>query len=485
MRSGALLWERVLEQAGQAPERTALRDGAGQHSYRELAAAVKAASARLGAMGVGAGDPVLNTATPDFAYAAAVYGIQRAGAIHVPVENRAPAARLAELASQVGAKLIISPEDPCCGVPWMPAETLLTWEGEDVDPTPDPAACAEIIYTTGTTGASKGVMLSGAALSSYVETVNPSFGLDGETVFLICTPLNHAGGLRRLHMTLSAGGTAVLTDGMRDLRRFFETVRLAGVNATYLPPASVRLLLSLAAEEFGKLDGRLRFIYTASSAFPLADMERLSAMMRHTRLYQGYGGSEIGAVSNYVYNAPGAVIDCLGRPHPGVELRLEDEDGSPVKRPGQPGRISVRSPMNMMGYLNAPELTASVLSADGFIRTSDIGVLDAEGRLFFRGRSGDVINVGGFKVDPAEVEAAALRCPQVADCVCTGRERRLGTVLELRVVPSAGEQFRPQEIAAELRRTLEPYKVPSRIVETDRVPRTFNGKIDRKAVRGV
>ena len=474
--------QHILHHARCTPDKTAVIADNGRLTYAQLADRMRSVCAALRQRGITAGSTVVSVASHSLEYAAVCYGIHLAGAVHVPVENRIPANRLAEIAKAVDAKLIVSPTDPLCGVPYTAAEDLFVPCGCDAVVAEPADACAEILYTTGTTGKSKGVMISSANLAHYVATANPTFGMDENTVFLICTPLNHAGGLRRLHMSMAAGGTAVLLDGVYNLKKFFTVIDTYGVNATYLPPASIRLLLSLAAAEFKKLDGRLDFIYTASAPFPSADMETVAAMMTKTRLFQGYGSSETGCVSNYNYNAPGADLTCLGCPHKGVQVRLVAEDGAEISVPNSSGYICVKSPMNMLGYLNEPELTASILH-DGWIRSSDLGYFDEQGRLFFAGRGDDVINVGGFKVAPTEVESAALRCPGVKDCICIGIQARMGTALKLLVVMQENHPFDPKAVAAAIRPHLEPYKVPSVIEQIDEVPRTYNGKINRKAFR--
>lgn len=475
--------QHILHYAATTPEKTAVVADNGRLTYAQLAKQMKSVCSALKSQGITPGRSVVSVASHCTDYVAICYGIHLAGAVHVPVENRIPANRLAEIAMAVDASLIISPADPGCGIPHTTCDTLLNAQcAENITPADPADTCAEILYTTGTTGKSKGVMISSGSLANYVATANPTFGMDADTVFLICTPLNHAGGLRRVHMSMAAGGTAVLLEGVYNLKKFFSVIDTYGVNATYLPPASIRLLLSLASAEFKKLDGRLNFIYTASAPFPSADMETVAGMFTKTRLFQGYGSSETGCVSNYNYNAAGADLTCLGHPHRGVQVRLMGEDGKEVTDPHNNGYICVRSPMNMLGYLNEPELTASILK-DGWIRSSDLGYFDHQGRLFFAGRGDDVINVGGFKVAPTEVESAALHCPGVKDCICIAMQTRMGTALKLLVEMDDAHTFDAKAVAAAMRPHLEPYKVPSAIEQIDQVPRTYNGKINRKAFR--
>ena len=144
------------------------------------------------------------------------------------------------------------------------------------------------------------------------------------------------------------------------------------------------------------------------------------------------------------------------------------------------GLLAIHSDMNMQCYWHEPELTAETM-ADGWIYTSDLGYFDENGMIFLVGRSGDVINVGGLKVAPTEVEEAALRHESVADCVCTSADdKRMGKVVKLLVVVKDGCVFDPADIQNMLRGYLEAYKVPKYVERIDEVPRTYNGKIDRK-----
>nr|AHF24545.1 fatty-acid-CoA ligase [uncultured bacterium Contig248] len=203
--------------------------------------------------------------------------------------------------------------------------------------------------------------------------------------------------------------------------------------------------------------------------------------MPDTRLHQGYGSSETGSICNCQYNAPGETLNSLGKPYPCVEVILENEDGSRITEPNREGYIRSRSGMNMLGYYKEPELTASVLK-NGFIYSHDLMFFDERGELHFAGRGDDVINVRGFKVAPTEVENTALRFDQIADCVCLPFDALMGKELKLFVVMKEGEEFDPVGITAFLESRLEPYKVPKYIESIREIPRTYNGKIDRKAL---
>lgn len=473
----------IREYARSQPDKTALVIHDNQIHYGELFQKISSAAVFLSKAGVGKGTHVVTVASPELEYIVCEYAILGLGAVNIPTENRIPADRLGEIADSVDAELVLSYEAPACDVKWIPydavemdAQADASWE-----PVPVSDDCSEIIFTTGTTGKSKGVMLSSHCLEAYLSAINPTFRMENDTVFLVTTPLNHVGGLHRIHQCMSVGCTAVLLDGIKDLRAFFRSIHEYGVTHTYLPPASVKLLITLAKKELQKLNGKLQFIYTASAPFPMADIEALMQLLPDTRLHQGYGSSETGSICNCQYNAPGETINSLGKPYDCVEVVLHDGDGNVITQPNVEGFIRSRSAMNMLGYYKEPELTAEVLK-DGFIYSHDLMMFDEHGALRFAGRGDDVINIRGFKVAPTEVENAALRNGAVLDCACIPYDAPYGKALKLFVVMKTGQTFDASEITAFLESQLEPYKVPKSIVELPEIPRTYNGKTDRKAL---
>lgn len=468
--------------AEQTPGKTALVINDVAYSYRELFRRICSAAAFLSSRGVKNGTHVVTVACPEIEYISCEYAILGLGAVNIPTENRIPPDRLAEVAQAVDAELVISKEKPPCAIDWFSCNEIdysapadHTWETSLVSDD-----CSEIIFTTGTTGKSKGVMLSSRCLETYLNAINPSFGLEERSVFLVTTPLNHVGGLHRVHQCMYVGCTAVLLDGIKNLKAFFHSIYDYGVTHTYLPPASIKLLLSLARKELAALNGKLQFIYTASAPFPTPDMETLVKLLPDTRLHQGYGSSETGSICNCRYNAPGETLTSLGKPYPCVEVMLHDENGELIREPNREGFIRSRSGMNMIGYYKDPELTASVLR-DGFIYSNDLLFFDEKGELHFAGRGDDVINIRGFKVAPTEIENAVLNNDAIADCACIPFEDPTsGKVLKLFVVMKEGAPFSAGELASYLEQRLEPYKIPKFFQCLSEIPKTYNGKVDRK-----
>jgi acyl-CoA synthetase (AMP-forming)/AMP-acid ligase II len=237
----------------------------------------------------------------------------------------------------------------------------------------------------------------------------------------------------------------------------------------------------LASKEFAKFDNQIDFLYSSSAALPGGDKEKLSEILPHVRKFDAYGGSEVGAVCYIDYNSVNRGLGCVGKANPGVDIFIVDEDYKPFKATKDcPGIIAIRSNTVTAGYWDEPELTAATIH-DGVIYMSDLGYIDEEGYLFLAGRRDDVINIGGLKIAPTEVEDAALRFSPIAECACTSFEHSsIGRCLKMFVVLKDGFMFDEEEMTKFLETKLEAYKIPKIYEVISEIPKTFNGKIDRK-----
>lgn len=334
-----------------------------------------------------------------------------------------------------------------------------------------PPGTADILFTTGTTGSSKGVMIGHDAQMACAENLAGAQGYSPELTFLICGPLSHLGSLSKVWPVWLTGGTVCLTPGLKDPAVLFAAMRRPGTRfATFLVPAALRMLMSLCGPELQAQADAIEFIETGGAPMAQADLERLCRLLPGTRLYNTYASTEAGIVCTHNFNAGKCVEGCLGRPMRHSRVSVSPE-----------GTVVCHGRTLMTGYVGDPQATAAVLR-DGALHTSDAGRLDADGMLCLTGRMDDVINVGGFKVAPSEVESVALSLPEVADCVCIAAPHPLtGTMLKLLVVLRDGAVLDKQKLARHIRAHLEVYKVPMAYEAVDSIRRTYNGKTDRKA----
>ncbi len=336
-----------------------------------------------------------------------------------------------------------------------------------------PDDVADILFTTGTTGRQKGVMISHRAILANAENLVDSQKYSSDLTFIICGPLNHIGSLSKIYPTMMVGGTLCILEGMKDINRFYHAMNDASSKtATFLVPATIRILLNLSEEKLASFADKIDFIETGAAPIAQSDMKKLCHALPHSRLYNTYASTETGIISTYNFNDGRCLQGCLGKPMKHSSIAISPS-----------GHIVCQGQTLMSGYVGNPALTAEVISEDG-LHTQDLGFIDAEGMLHIQGRTDDVINIGGFKVTPTEVEDAALSIEGIKDCICISANHPiLGNALKLIIVESEPGTLNKREVAKALQKKLENHKIPLLYEFTDKIKRTFNGKLDRKAYR--
>ena len=340
------------------------------------------------------------------------------------------------------------------------------------------------LYTTGTTGKSKGVVISQKAVIANSENLIAGQGFTHDLVFVIAGSMEHLGCWSKIFPVLMLGATIyIIEEGMKDIDGFFKAFDLplekyslpANTKfATFLVPSNIRILLQFASDRLEALADRMDFLETGAAPMPHSDMLTLCKILPNTRLYNTYASTETGIVSTYNYNDGECIAGCLGHALPHSQFLITPE-----------GRIACKGDTLMTGYKDEPELTLTVLHDDTLF-TADNGYVDEKGRLHILGRDDDTINTGGFKVAPFEVEEVALSMPDIEDCICISQPHPvLGNALALLVVLRNGAKLDKRAIALHLSEKLERHQIPLTYKEVDKIQRTFNGKLDRKYYKKV
>ena len=335
------------------------------------------------------------------------------------------------------------------------------------------------LYTTGTTGKSKGVMISQKAVIANSENLIAGQGFSHDLVFVIAGNMEHLGCWSKIFPVLMLGATIyIIEEGMKDIDGFFKAFDLplekyslpANTKfATFLVPSNIRILLQFASDRLEALADRMDFLETGAAPMPHSDMLTLCKILPNTRLYNTYASTETGIISTYNYNDGECIAGCLGHALPHSQFLITPE-----------GRIACKGDTLMSGYKDEPELTLTVLHDDTLF-TADNGYIDEKGRLHILGRDDDTINTGGFKVAPFEVEEVALSMPDIDDCICISQPHPvLGNALALLVVLRNGAKLDKRAIALHLSEKLERHQIPLTYKEVDKIQRTFNGKLNRK-----
>ncbi|MBQ7895704.1 MAG: acyl--CoA ligase, partial [Oscillospiraceae bacterium] len=454
----------IQHYAKETPESTAIIVNDEKCSYGYLAQCSRKAAHYLQRQGVKAGDRIIVEADHSLPYIYFWYGIQLLGACFVPLEKRTPSKRMLEIAAELDTEKIVS----LTSRDDLPGSWSLTDINEEIldcddsfEPVePEADSLAEILFTTGTTGKSKGVMVSYAnqvniALAG-IETTN----ILPDNVWLIPTPLNHAAGLRKIHIAMAVGSAACLLDGFRNFKLFFKTIHDHRVSSLYLPPSAIHMFLALASKNLAELNSQLRFIYSSSAAYPEQDKEKMRKLLPDVYMYNCFGCSEVGVVCTDEFCVSGGSVypGSVGRPNSQSEIVILNEDGSEKTDAGpqNPGLVAIRSKSVAQGYWNEHGQTARAFR-DGMLIMSDLCYCAPNGELILVGRSHDPINLGGLKIAPTEVEELVSRVSCVDEALVIPVVKDGSNVaLKLLVVLKEGEDLDEAAIRKLIEDNLEP-----------------------------
>lgn len=340
---------------------------------------------------------------------------------------------------------------------------------------------ASVVFTSGTTGVPKGVILSHGNILFVVHAVCEYLELAPRDRYAIVLPLSHTYGKSTLLTSVAAGATSVLVRDPHDFERFFGQISIERCTILSVVPFHLNVMARRGLPRSCDLSA-LRAITSSGGALSWDTVEQVQRLLPGAGMFPMFGLTECATRATYLPPEHiSAKRGAVGWPLRGVELQIRSDTGSPLP-PCVVGRLYIRGPNVMQGYLGDAGLTSAVL-ADGWLDTGDLGYLDEDGCLFITGREKEIIKVAGERISPAEVEAVLVSHPDVADGAVIGEpDRLLGETVSAYVVLRPGAAGL-RDIAPFCAARLSPHKIPRRFVEVDRIPRTATGKIQRHLLR--
>jgi len=465
-------------------------------TYGELRRQVASARGALGEAGVQQGDRVAIACANNRYFVVSFLAVVGAGAIAVPVNPTSPAAELERELAKIEAVMIIAGPTGAAAaaaidraaVPSLRAVVLPEQLDTMLEATPagvvdrDADDIAVLIFTAGTAGSPKAAMLSHGNLLANIRQIQatPDRALHVDDVSYGVLPMFHIFGLNVvLGVTLFAGGRVVLAERF-DPVSALDSIRDHGVTVLAgAPPmwAAWSSLPGARADAFRTV----RIAASGASRLPV-EVERAFRERYGLVISEGYGLTE---ASPTVTSSVGSDVPdgSIGRPIPGVEIRLVDEDGEDAFL-GDPGEIWVRGPNVFKGYWEDPAATADALTPDGWLRTGDIAIADDAGNLTIVDRVKDLIIVSGFNVFPAEVEETLLEHPGVEAAAVVGVDHpHTGETVKAYVVAAPGAHVDEQSLIDYCATRVARYKCPTKVLFIDDLPQGMGGKVLRRTLR--
>jgi HIP---CoA ligase len=517
----------------------AVIDGTRRLSYAELAAQVTAMARALMASGVQPGDRVAVWLPNTAHWLVAALGAQSAGANLVPMNTRYTGYEAADVLRRTGARVLFLPdrflgqdylaalcqaapgpstEGPAGGLDRLalavrvpvetadagqtdvgepaPAPGVMSWEhlltraGETTEESARARAAqvraddvADIIFTSGTTGAPKG------AVSTHRQTiaVAAAWAERGQVterdVYMIIAPFFHTFGYKAGWVVALLCGATIVPQLTFSTDRVLEQIEAERVTMLPGPPTIFQELLAHPRRDQYDLSS-LRLVVTGAAMVPVALIERMWTELAIETILTAYGLTEAVVVTMCLPGDDAETISgTCGCAAADFEIRIADADGREAG-PGDDGEVLLRGPNVMVGYLDDPEATRAAIEPDGWLHTGDIGHLNERGYLTITDRLKDMFTVGGFNVYPAEVENAIMRLDSVLDCAVVGKpDERLGDIGLAYVVTRPGASLSAADVIAHCRERLANFKVPREVVFVATLPRNAGGKVLKRDLR--
>ncbi|QCD56512.1 FadD3 family acyl-CoA ligase [Streptomyces hawaiiensis] len=524
-------WESVPDLVEAAAERyadaEAVVEGRTRVTYAELGARVERAAAACLATGIDPGDRVGIWAPNSLDWIVAALGAVSAGAVLVPLNTRFKGAETADVLRRSGARLLFvtgtflgtsyvaslrraAGDGPGTGpLPGLPdlkhavvfsddaPASFLTWKdflaGGEGTGSADVRKRAgavrgtwpsDIIFTSGTTGRPKGAVITHDQTLRAYDIWGDLAGLTRGDRYLIVNPFFHTFGYKAGVIACLMRGATMIPQPVFNVDTVLANIAAERVSVLPGPPTLLQSLLDHPARDAHDLSA-LRLVVTGAAVVPLRLVERLRTELGIATVLTAYGLSEASGVVTMCRRGddPTVIAATSGRAVPGTRIRVVDPEGRPLE-PGLPGEVLVRGFHVMTGYYQDEQATAEVLSPDGWLRTGDVGVLDAAGNLRITDRLKDMFIVGGFNAYPAEIEQLLGLHPDVADVAVIGvPDARLGEVGRAYVVRRPGALLTADDLIAWSRREMANYKVPRTVRFVERLPRNASGKVVKGALR--
>ncbi|MEO0794233.1 MAG: class I adenylate-forming enzyme family protein [Verrucomicrobiota bacterium] len=434
--------------------RVAVADAAGSSTYNELADRSRRLANWLTTQGVEAGDRVLLSLPNSVRFVEALFAVQFAGAVSVPLDPTLALPQRQAIEQSATPKFALDDNTP--------------WE-EAFNPSPipsivrrGPSDLAALMYTTGTTGEPKGVMLTHRNIFAALRNIIEFVGYTERDREVVTLPLSHNFGLGHVYCNLFVGGAVFLEPGLSRVGRVLKAIESFGATGFPTTPLGVGLLLDRYGEVFAERAKGLRFMVVNSAPLPPERTAQLQKCMPKLDIMVYYGLTEASRSTFISLSQEGPDrYASVGPAMNGVKVKLDEQ-----------GQVVIGGPTVTQGYWDSPEQTNQAIKS-GELHTGDLGRFDDDGYLYIVGRQNDLINLGGYKINPMTVERVVEGFVGVQECGVAG-------VDAIKAFVVAETEFDEDALTRHCREYLQNHEVPSAFVCVDKLPRTDSGKLKRQ-----
>jgi long-chain acyl-CoA synthetase len=489
-----LAHEMLFAAASIHPGKPAVISASRELSYADLCERVRSLAGALatGAARVEPGEPVLFLSSAKVDFIAAFYACLAAGAVAVPVPDGAARATVIDLADASEARTIVTDRAIVQGFspPLDPTRFRIIYTediGRSAATAPAPASKASspamILFTSGTTAKKKAVLLSHGNVVQATLNINAFVKISEQTREYVAVPLYHSFGLGRVRAVLTAGGTLVLGDGPLNPAAMIQTIERQRCNALSTVPAGLAMFAGKLEPVLRRIGPQIETIELGSAFMSPQQKAALLEIFPRARVCMHYGLTEASRSTFLEFRSESQKLDTVGRASPNVVIEIRDANFRPCQ-PGEQGEIVVRGGHVTQGYFRDEERTRAAFTDDGAFRTGDYGFMDDEGYVHLLGRKDELINKGGIKISPLELEEKLREVYPDLDFCVVGVPDPEGLAGEVPVMAYVSTtELSLGDILSALAQKVERSKLPTAIAKVDTIPRTANGKPMRRVLR--
>lgn len=472
-----IIEERIYQHAVSTPNKTAVIMGAEAVTYSELWARINQAATYFKNKGLKEGSRIVLSANKEIKFLYCYFGAHLAGLICVPIDSETNPIRLQRIIDISNPSMIIG-SLKYQGDYQVSSFDEITADNYHEGSFPLDEDIADLLFTTGTTGLPKGVGLSFKNHWSAATQINEFVGNDEDDVELHALPISHSFGLGRIRCVFQKGGTIVLIPGFASMKKLFGEMERCHCTGFAMVPASWAYIKKMSGDKIGRFASQLKYIEIGSAFMPVEEKLKLMELLPNTHICMHYGLTEASRSAFINFHNDCSRLETAGKASPGVEIEAFDEQGNLLPR-GSVGEICVKGNHVCSCYWGQSKDVFTTDFHDGYFRTGDCGYVDNDGFVTLKSRIKELINVGGKKVSPIEVEEELNQLDGVIESACVGvLDSVYGEVVKAFIVGTLTERDN-EYIKSQLSTRIENYKVPVYIEHIKELPKTHNGKIQR------
>lgn len=465
----------ILEHAQAMPQKTALIQGQSVVSYDHLWKAILKSASWFN-WHAEKGDRVIISASKEIEFVFTYFGAHLAGMICVPIDPETNETRLKRIMEVARPRLIVGElrnhgENEI--IPFGEVSSEVEYEFEF----PIESNVADLLFTTGTTGLPKGVALTFANQMAAADNINSFIGNTADDIEMLALPISHSFGLGRLRCVFSVGATLVLLGSFASMKKFYGEIERCHVTGFGMVPASWAYILKMSGEKIGQFADQLKYIEIGSAFMSLENKQKLMSLLPNTHICMHYGLTEASRSAFISFHDDIDHLMSAGRPAPNTEIAVFSEQGKRLGK-NEDGEICVKGLHVCSDYWGLSKEEFQKDFFIGYFRTGDWGHIDDDGFIHLVSRKKEIINVGGKKVSPIEVEEVLNGMDGIEESACVGvHDDVLGEVVKAFCVCSKEVDF--EEVKKIMMKKLEIYKIPVLFETIKTLPKTQNGKIQR------